>query len=93
MIRATFLVSGAVQAVGYRAFVCTVAHNMHINGKVKNLETGDVEIIGEFGGESDLEKFHKFISRKDGRIKVNKVEIKEKINVDKPKFTWFFVDS
>ncbi|MCJ7811921.1 acylphosphatase [bacterium] len=43
-IRAHIIVSGRVQGVGYRYFVCKNARRMELTGWVKNLFSGEVEI-------------------------------------------------
>jgi len=47
---------GDVQAVGYREFVRKSAYKKPITGYVKNLDTGDVEIVAE-GEEDELKIF------------------------------------
>ncbi len=39
------IVSGLVQGVGFRYFIFREAKNLGINGYVKNLSTGQVEIV------------------------------------------------
>ena len=41
------LVSGRVQGVGFRYFISTAARVLDIKGYVRNLFTGEVEIIAE----------------------------------------------
>lgn len=43
-VRAHIIVSGMVQGVGYRHFVLRASRRMELNGWVKNLHTGEVEI-------------------------------------------------
>ncbi len=43
-VRARIIVSGVVQGVGYRFFVQRVARRMLLNGWVKNLFSGEVEL-------------------------------------------------
>lgn len=45
--RLTALVSGRVQAVGYRAFVQRHARDLRLAGHVENLPDGRVEVIAE----------------------------------------------
>lgn len=47
---------GDVQAVGYREFVRKAAYKKPITGYVKNLDTGEVEIVAE-GEEDELKIF------------------------------------
>ena len=42
--QAHIIVSGMVQGVGYRYFVCKNARKMELTGWVKNLMSGEVEI-------------------------------------------------
>jgi acylphosphatase len=44
---AHIIVAGNVQGVGYRFFVLKTARRMQLNGWVKNLYTGEVEILAE----------------------------------------------
>ncbi len=43
-VRATIVVSGLVQGVGYRAFTLQVAARKRLSGGVRNLDDGRVEI-------------------------------------------------
>ncbi len=92
MISAKILVSGLVQGVGYRAFIATVAHDLRINGKVKNLLDGRVEIVCECPEESVFSDFMRLLNRRDGFIHVDKIAIAEKKEIKKPAYTWFYVD-
>jgi acylphosphatase len=47
------LVSGRVQNVGYRAFVLRYARALGVSGTVRNLPSGQVEVIAE-GDEKTL---------------------------------------
>jgi acylphosphatase len=42
-----YVVRGRVQGVGYRYFVQGVAERLGVNGYVRNLPTGDVEVHAE----------------------------------------------
>lgn len=52
--RATVLVTGRVQGVGYRAFVRRHALDLGLSGQVENLADGRVEVVVE-GPRLDLE--------------------------------------
>ncbi len=54
--RAHVIVSGMVQGVGYRYFVCKNARRMELTGWVKNLMSGEVEIEVE-GPRGLIESF------------------------------------
>lgn len=92
MLQARILVFGAVQGVGYRAFVATIAHDLKINGKVKNLLDGRVEIVCECPSEAVFSEFVRLLNRRDGFIHVEKIAIAEKGEIKKPAYTWFYVD-
>jgi acylphosphatase len=57
-IQAHILVSGMVQGVGYRFFVQRLAKRMGLTGWVKNLFSGEVEILVE-GPRGLIESFIK----------------------------------
>ncbi len=57
MVRAKhYLVRGRVQGVGYGYFVLEAAQRRGINGYVRNLYSGEVEVHAE-GDEEALERF------------------------------------
>ena len=45
--RAEIIISGRVQKTGFRDFVDEIAFNLDLNGYVKNLDNGTVQIISE----------------------------------------------
>ncbi|GAB1350054.1 hypothetical protein MASR1M107_22690 [Ignavibacteriales bacterium] len=57
MVRATMIVKGFVQGVGYRYFILREANEAGTCGYVKNLWSGDVEIVVE-GEEWQIEVMH-----------------------------------
>ena len=50
------IVSGFVQGVGYRYYAIDAANILRLNGYVKNLSDGKVEVVAE-GTKEDLEMF------------------------------------
>ena len=50
------LFSGRVQGVGFRYTVCRIAASFQVTGYVRNLMTGDVELVAE-GFEQELVDF------------------------------------
>ena len=50
--RAYLFIEGRVQGVFYRAFIRELAYNLGLNGWVKNLRDGRVEVV--FEGEKEL---------------------------------------
>lgn len=55
------VITGRVQGVGFRSFVEDEADRLGITGWVRNLYSGEVEVIAE-GNEDDLKEFCEKIS-------------------------------
>jgi len=72
--RATIIVKGKVQMVGYQNFVYRVAKSLEIAGIVENLEDGSVRIIAE-GKRKNLEEFIGRIKNVPSPIVINEVRI------------------
>ena len=60
--RIRVLVRGRVQGIGYRWFVQDTARALKINGWVKNLDDGNVEISAE-GPKANLDEFLRSVSK------------------------------
>jgi len=58
MPRVEAIVFGNVQGVGYRDFVSRVAASIGVNGFVRNLPNGTVEVVAEGGKEEIKELLH-----------------------------------
>jgi acylphosphatase len=72
------IVSGRVQGVGFRSFINSKAKELKLNGYVKNLSNGDVEI--QISGENkNVEKMLEIIKKGSPWSHVEKVNI-EKTN-------------
>jgi acylphosphatase len=71
-VRKRFIVKGRVQKVNYRDEVQEIAQTLGVTGTVKNLKSGDVEVICE-GEETILGKFEKALAIKKSRIDVREV--------------------
>ncbi len=52
MLARRYVLKGRVQGVGFRYFVCRVAQNLGIQGWVRNLEDGTVEVHAQGGSET-----------------------------------------
>jgi acylphosphatase len=63
LTRVRVLVEGVVQGVGYRAFVTQAARALRVNGIVRNLPDGRVEIFCD-GDSASLDKFLDAINKK-----------------------------
>ena len=74
MRRATAIISGRIQSVGYRNIVDGVAYKHKINGHVKNLKDRTVEVVAE-GYESSLKAFFDDISIDKSPIHVDNIYI------------------
>ncbi len=58
MATARVLITGRVQGVGFRYFVTSTAERFPVNGYVRNLETGAVEIEAE----GEKKSVHEFLT-------------------------------
>jgi len=56
MVARRFIVHGRVQGVGYRFFALRAAARHQVTGTVKNLPSGDVEVVAQ-GPRKDIEDF------------------------------------
>lgn len=65
-----YVVEGRVQGVGYRRFVQRSGEALGLNGAVRNLDDGRVEVIAN-GREDTLAKFEAELMRGPSHSKVN----------------------
>ncbi|MEN6371614.1 MAG: acylphosphatase [Armatimonadota bacterium] len=56
------VIKGTVQGVGYRYFAITRAGSLGLNGWVRNVPNGDVEVVAE-GEEPALSRFEEMLRR------------------------------
>ncbi len=83
-----FLVSGRVQGVCYRHYSAKKARALGLNGFVKNLANGKVEVLVE--GEKDkIEAFIHFCKNNPGHANIENVEVIEEKEVKTPEFNDF----
>ena len=61
-VRGRLVLRGLVQGVGYRYFVLRKAGEFDVTGLVRNLPTGEVEVIAE-GKKEEVEKFFEEIKQ------------------------------
>ncbi len=73
-----YIIQGRVQGVCYRYYAKKSAKELSINGTVKNLFNGDVEIYAQ-GDEENIKKFEKFLNNGPSLSRVMKV-IKDKFD-------------
>jgi acylphosphatase len=67
------IIEGRVQGVGFRAFTMRKANEMGIDGWVRNLRDGSVEVIAE-GQRTDLDKLLSALRRGPASAYVTKVK-------------------
>lgn len=79
---------GLVQGVSYRASARDEAARLGVKGWVRNLPTGDVEVVAE-GSSEQLERFVTWCNRGPDEARVKDVQVTEAA-VDAP-FTTFEV--
>ncbi len=90
MIRARIAVGGRVQGVFYRSRVRDIARRMGINGYVRNLYDGRVEVVCECGDEKQLSEFRDAIYIQENiGVYVDKLRIEEKNEEKAPMFKDF----
>lgn len=68
------LISGRVQMVGFRYFTVRAAKGLNIKGYVKNLPSGEVEIVAS-GGKEKLEELIQTVRRGPPAADVQGVKI------------------
>ena len=78
-----YLVSGRVQGVGFRNYTQKKARQVGINGTVRNLPDGRVEVIAQAEG-AKLEQFEIYVRRGPMSSQVSGVEVIEENGVELP---------
>ncbi|MFA5077760.1 MAG: acylphosphatase [Candidatus Micrarchaeia archaeon] len=91
MISAKMLLYGRVQGVGCRAFVSSIARRLGVTGTVRNMENGSVEIICECGSENIFEEFKNIISKGNGLVEAERIEIVERKTAKNSEFKSFYI--
>ena len=74
--RATIVVTGEIQKVGYRDYVQKVARKLGVLGYVENMRDGSVQVVCE-AEESVIKEFKEAISVKVDFIDVNELNVLE----------------
>jgi acylphosphatase len=85
-------VHGNVQGVNYRWLVQEAAKSLGINGWVRNLDDGNVEILCESGTEKAYREFLKKIELKDKIRHVERIEILEFSKNKEQEFKYFAIE-
>lgn len=68
------ILSGRVQGVGFRFFVEAIGNRLGLKGWVRNLRSGQVEVLAT-GEEEDLQRFLADLKRGPALSHVSEVEI------------------
>jgi acylphosphatase len=71
------IMQGTVQGVFFRQFVKENADKLNIRGFVRNLTSGDVEIIAEGEGEA-VERFQRFIAKGPPHSHIRNLQTEER---------------
>jgi len=74
---ARFVVQGTVQGVFFRAFVKEHADNLKLKGFVRNLDTGEVEVVAE-GEAEGLERLRGFLRKGPEHAMIRDVIVEER---------------
>ena len=82
--RAEIIVHGRVQKAGFRDYIDEVAFNLDLNGYVKNLDDGTVQIICE-GEEGNIKELLEKINITQYPIRVEKIDVAYKKPTDEYK--------
>lgn len=84
-----FLITGKVQGVGYRYFAMRAANQYQISGYVRNLASGQVEIVAE-GQREAMESFKKELAI--GPYHAEVIQIEEKTLENTGRFQGFRIE-
>jgi acylphosphatase len=79
-----YTISGLVQGVCFRHYTVCEAEKLGISGMVKNLASGDVEVLAQ-GAEAEISQFESFlhIGPRSARVERVEKEILEQVTVFK----------
>ncbi len=75
--RAEIIINGRVQKAGFRDSIDEIAFHLNLNGYVKNLADGTVQVICE-GEEESIRELLEKINIKQYPIRVEKIDVKYK---------------
>ena len=79
--RAEIIIYGRVQKAGFRDFIDEIAFNLNLNGHVKNLDDGTVQIICE-GEEDSIKELLDKINITQYPIRVKNIDVVYKKSTD-----------
>ncbi len=72
-----FVVQGTVQGIFFRQFVKTHAEELKLKGFVRNLESGEVEVIAE-GEAEGLDRLLGFLKKGPAHAQIRNVSFEER---------------
>jgi len=72
-----FVVQGTVQGIFFRQFVREHADDLKLRGFVRNLESGEVEVIAEGEAES-LSRLNGFLKKGPEHAQIRNVKVEER---------------
>jgi acylphosphatase len=72
-----FIVQGTVQGIFFRQFVREHAEDLKLRGFVRNLESGEVEVVAE-GEDDNLKRFIGFLRKGPEHAQIRGVKIEER---------------
>ena len=87
MHQAHIIISGKVQGVFYRASCQDVAIGYDLKGRVKNLPTGEVEVLAQ-GEKEKIEKLIEWCKKGPPSAKVNQVKVEWETNITEKYFSF-----
>ncbi len=89
LIARYFLISGRVQGVGYRYFAMRAANYYQLSGYVRNLVSGQVEVVAE-GQREAIEGFKKELAA--GPYHAQVVQLEERVLELSGRYQGFRID-
>ncbi len=77
-----WLISGRVQGVGFRHFTYRTARELNVNGTVRNLSDGRVEVVAQADPDT-LERFYRKLSKGPQFALVTDIETEQSASVQR----------
>jgi len=74
---AKFLVQGTVQGIFFRQFCKDKAESLSLKGYVRNLATGEIEILVE-GEKEKIEEMYKILKQGPPHAQIRDIKVEEK---------------
>ena len=74
---ARFVVQGTVQGIFFRQFVSEHANDLKLRGFVRNLDSGDVEVVVE-GEDDNLKRLAGFLKKGPAHAQIRNVVVEER---------------